>query len=230
MKRLSQRFRHVRAAGRNVGVLPQCNGFAPGQGNAGTMPRELARDGFAVKIADLDTQQTTCADWAADRAEARHEPEIQVQAFGKLATALREAPRYDAYILDGRPHSSEQTLEVARAADLVVIPTGQTKDDPKPAVQLAHALADAGIAAGKIAFALVKTTGSTAELVAARGYLQTTDYAVLEGFLPVSTAYDIAHDMGKAVTETTHRTLNAKAEALAQSIIDRLSLLPREAA
>ena len=46
--------------------------------------RELAADGFAVKIADLDTQQTTCADWAADRAEAELEPEVQVQAFGKL--------------------------------------------------------------------------------------------------------------------------------------------------
>ena len=194
--------------------------------------RELAADGFAVKIADLDTQQTTCADWAADRAEAELEPEVQVQAFGKLATALREARRYDAYILDGRPHSSEQTLEVALAADLVVIPTGQTKDDLKPAVRLAHALADAGVEASKIAFALVKTTGSAAELAAARAYLAATDYAVLDGALPVSTAYGIAHDLGKAVTETTHRSLNIKAEALAQAIINRLGAVAqgREAA
>lgn len=194
--------------------------------------RELASDGFSVKIADLDTQQTTCADWAADRAEAGVEPEIQVQAFGKLSTALREAGRYDAYILDGRPHSSEQTLEVARAADLVVIPTGQTKDDLKPAVRLAHALAEAGVGAGKIAFALVKTTGSVSELAAARAYLAATDYVVLDGFLPVSTAYGIAHDVGKAVTETTHRTLNEKAETLAQAIIDRLGTVAkgREAA
>lgn len=192
--------------------------------------RELARDGFRVKIADLDTQQTTCADWAADRAEAGVEPEIEAQAFGKLATALREANRYDVYILDGRPHSSEQTLEVARAADLVVIPTGQTKDDLKPAVRLAHALSEAGTPAERIAFALVRTTGSVAELAAAHAYLEATDYAVLDGFLPVSTAYGIAHDVGRAATETTHRSLNAKAEALAQAIIDRLSAVAREAA
>lgn len=190
--------------------------------------RELARDGLSVKIADLDTQQTTCADWAADRAEAGLEPEIQVQAFGKLATALRDAPRYDALILDGRPHSSEQTLEVARAADLVVIPTGQTKDDLRPAVKLAHALADAGIDVGRIAFALVKTTGSTAELAAARAYLSATEYTVLDGALPVSTAYGIAHDVGRAATETPHRSLNAKAETLAQSIIDRLGAVARQ--
>jgi len=47
----------------------------------------------------------------------------------------------------------------------------------------------------------------------------------LDGFLPVSTAYGIAHDAGKVVTETSHRTLNEKAERLAQSIINRLGAL-----
>ncbi len=187
--------------------------------------RELARDGFAVKIADLDTQQTTCTEWAADRAEAKIDPEIQVQPFGNLKTALLEAGRFDAYILDGRPHSSQQTLEIARAADLTVIPTGQTKDDLRPAVKLAHSLADAGISPKKIAFALVKTTNSEAELSAARAYLEQTEYEMLDGFVPVSTAYGIAHDAGKAITETPHRTLNEKAERLAQSIINLLAAI-----
>ncbi|OWU66789.1 ParA family protein [Marinibacterium profundimaris] len=187
--------------------------------------RELAADDFAVKIADLDTQQTTCAEWAADRAEAGIEPEIQVQAYAKIETALREASRFDAFILDGRPHSSDQTMQIAKAADLIVIPTGQTKDDLRPAVKLAHSLADAGIPEEKIAFALVKTTNSQAELMAAREYLDQTDYTVLDGHLPVSTAYGTAHDVGRAVTETTHKSLNVKAETLAQSIIDRLAAL-----
>jgi len=190
--------------------------------------RELAQDGFSVKIADLDTQQTTCTDWAADRAEARIEPEIQVQAFAKIDTALKEAERFDAFILDGRPHSSDQTMQIARAAALVVIPTGQTKDDLRPAVKLAHSLANGGIDEKKIAFALVKTTNSTAELSAAREYLAQTDYIVLDGHLPVSTAYGIAHDAGRTVTETTHKSLNQKAEALAQSIIDRLASVAAE--
>ena len=189
--------------------------------------RELAKDGFAVKIADLDTQQTTCTDWASDRAESGLEPEIQVQPFGNLKTALAEAPRFDAYILDGRPHSSQQTLDIAKAADLVVIPTGQTKDDLRPAVKLAHGLVDSGIETAKIAFALVKTTNSDAEVRAARAYLDQTDYTTLDGFLPVSTAYGIAHDAGKTATETPHRSLNEKAEALAQAIIDRLAALAK---
>ena len=184
--------------------------------------RELAQDGFTVKIADLDTQQTTSTEWATDRAKAGIEPEIQVQSFGNLKTALAEAECFDAYILDGRPHSSQQTLEIALAAHLIVIPTGQTKDDLRPAVRLAHSLVDSGIDSSRIAFALVKTTRSAAEIAAARTYLEQTDYTLIEGFLPVSTAYGIAHDAGKAVTETPYRSLNEKAERLAQAMVDLL--------
>ena len=185
--------------------------------------RELAQDGFTVKIADLDTQQITCTEWASDRAESGIEPEIQVQSFGNLKTALAEAGRFEAYILDGRPHSSRQTLEIARAAHLTVIPTGQTKDDLRPAVKLAHSLVDSGIDSFRIVFVLVKTTRSAAEIVAARTYLEQTDYTLVDGFLPISTAYGIAHDAGKTVTETAYRSLNEKAERLAQAMIDLLA-------
>ena len=52
----------------------------------------------------------------------------------------------------------------------------------------------------------------------------------LDGFVPVSTAYGIAHDAGKVITETPHRTLNEKAELLAQSIINRLGAIAAEKA
>ena len=204
-------------------------GFISQKGGSGKstlarlLARELAKDAFRVKIADLDTQQTTCTHWAADRAERGLTPEIQVQPFGNLRTALAEARRFDAYLLDGRPHSSQQTLEIARAADLLLIPTGQTKDDLRPAVTLAHGLVNEGIPASHIAFALIKTTGSEAEVAAARAYLAQTDYHTLLGGVPTSTAYGMAHDTGRALTETPFRSLNAKAEQLAQAIIDRLA-------
>ena len=190
--------------------------------------RELAQDGFTVKIADLDTQQTTSTEWATDRVKAGIEPEIQVQSFGNLKMALAEAKRFDAYILDGRPHSSRQTLEIALAAHLIVIPTGQTKDDLRPAVKLAHSLVDSDIDSSRIAFALVKTTRSVAEITAAQTYLRLTDYTLIDGFLPVSTAYGIAHDAGKAATETPYRSLNEKAEQLAQAMIDLLATATKE--
>lgn len=205
-----------------VGMVSQ-KGGAGKSTLARLLSREIAINGLTVKIADLDTQQTTCTHWAADRAEAHLEPEIQVQPFGNIKTALNDAKNFEVYVLDGKPHSSEQTLEIAKAAHLVIIPTGQTKDDLRPAVQLAHSLVDAGIPLSKIAFALVKTTQSHAEVEAARSYLEKTDYKLLDGYLPISTAYGIAHDSGKAITETPFISLNKKASQLAQAIIDQLT-------
>ena len=205
-----------------IGMISQ-KGGAGKSTLARLFARELAQDEFTVKIADLDTQQATSTEWTTDRAEAGITPEIQVQPFENLRTALAEADRFDAYILDGRPHSSRQTLEIAQAAHLIVIPTGQTKDDLRPAVKLAHSLVDSGIESTRIAFALVKTTRSAAEIRAAKEYLEQTEYTLLDGFLPVSTAYGIAHDAGKTVAETSYQSLNDKAARLAQAIIDRLA-------
>ena len=68
-----------------------------------------------------------------------------MQPFGNLSTALREADGFDAYILDGRPHSSTPDTGYRTRSTPIIIPTGQTKDDLRPAVQLAHSLVDAGI-------------------------------------------------------------------------------------
>ena len=68
----------------------------------------------------------------------------------------------------------------------------------------------------------MKTTRSAAEVAAARNYLEQAGYAVLEGEIQASTAYGIAHDAGRTLTETPSPTLNARAEKVAQSVVDRL--------
>ncbi|MCY3984725.1 MAG: ParA family protein [Roseovarius sp.] len=136
-----------------------------------------------------------------------------------------DAPRFDAIILDGKPNASEQTTNIAKAADLVVIPTGQTVDDLHPGVVLAHALRKKGISTDKIAFAMFKTTGSERENTAARKYLEQAGYKVLDGEVSVSTACGSASDAGKAITETSFKTLNERTSKLAQSAIDIMAEL-----
>ena len=187
--------------------------------------REFEKGGLRAKIADLDTQQQTCTHWGGRRAENLIKPEIQVQSFASVKSALADASRFDAMIMDGKPNASEQTQEVAQAADLIVIPTGQTIDDLHPSVLLAHTLARKGIPTTRIAFALCKTTGSDRENAAARAYLEDAGYSVLEGEIPVSTAYGSASDNGKAITETSYLSLNRKASRMAQSVVDRLTEL-----
>lgn len=207
-----------------IGMVSQKGGVGKST-LARMMAREFVAGGMSAKIADLDTQQQTCTNWAGRRAENAIEPEIQVQSFASVKTALEDAARFDALILDGKPNASEQTFEIAAAADLVVIPTGQTVDDLHPGVVLAHTLRKKGIAADKIAFALFRTTGSERENQAARDYLSEAGYLVLDSDVPVSTAYGSASDGGKAITETSFRTLNGRAAALAQAVIDRMAEL-----
>lgn len=193
------------------------------------MAREFVKGGMRAKIADLDTQQQTCTHWAGRRAESGLSPEVQVQGFASVRSAMDDAPRFDVMILDGKPAASEQTLEIARAADLCVIPTGPTLDDLHPGVVLAHSLRKKGIT-GRIAFAMFKTTSSERETAAARAYLTEAGYPVLGGEVPVSTAYGAASDAGRAITETSFRSLNRRASKLAQSVIDRMADMAQEVA
>lgn len=202
-----------------VGMVSQKGGVGKST-LARMMAREFVAGGLSTKIADLDTQQQTCTNWAGRRAENGIEPEIQVQSFATIKSALEEAARFDALILDGKPNASEQTIEIAKSANLVVIPTGQTIDDLHPGVVLAHSLRKKGIAPDKIAFAMFKTTGSERENAAARDYITEAGYLVLDGEISVSTAYGSASDQGKAITETSFRSLNDRASKLAQSVID----------
>ncbi len=204
-----------------IGMVSQKGGVGKST-LARMMAREIAAGGMSVKIADLDTQQQTCTYWAGRRAENAVQPEIQVQSFGSIKTAIEESGRFDVYIIDGKPNASEQTLEIALASDLVVIPTGQTVDDLHPGVVLAHALRKKEVPSAKIAFAMFKTTGSERENAAARQYLTQAGYQVLDGDVGVSTGYGSASDVGKAITETSFKSLNERASNLAQSVIDRV--------
>lgn len=204
-----------------VGMVSQKGGVGKST-LARMMAREFVAGDLRTKIADLDTQQQTCTNWAGRRAENGIQPEIQVQSFASVKTALEEASRFDALVLDGKPNASEQTLEIAAAADLVVIPTGQTVDDLHPGVVLAHSLRKKGVAPDRIAFAMFKTTGSDRENAAAREYIAAAGYLVLEGEVGVSTAYGSASDLGKAITETSFKSLNDRAARVAQSVIDRM--------
>lgn len=69
---------------------------------------------------------------------------------------------------------------------------------------------------------------SAREIAETRDYLQAAGYAVLSGKLPEKTAYRQASDQGRAVTEMRYATLNKRAEALAQSIIDRITQMGSE--
>ena len=146
------------------------------------LAREAAAGGLKVKVADLDTQQGTSVDWNRTRLEAGIEPVVSVESFKTAAQALSMAEHFDLLILDGPARTSQATLEIARAASLVVQPTGASLDDLRPAVREFHALVKAGVPHNRLAFALNRI-GTPAEETDARSYLAEAGYGVLDGCL-----------------------------------------------
>lgn len=187
---------------------------------ARALAREAAAGNFKVKIADLDTQQGTSVDWHRVRMDAGLEPIISVESFGTAAQALGTADHYDLLILDGPARTSQATLQIARAANLTVQPTGASLDDLRPAVREFHGLVKAGVSKDHLVFALNRI-GTDAEESEARAYLTEAGYAVLEGSLPERPAYRQAQNGGRAITETPFGGLRSRADKLIQALIDR---------
>ncbi|PJK27855.1 ParA family protein [Minwuia thermotolerans] len=204
-----------------IGVVSQKGGVGKST-LARLVAREYAQAGWRVKIADLDIQQGTAFSWQARRLQHGLEPVVAVERFGTVAQAMQTAGAHDLMVLDGPPHASMGTRQIAEASDLVLLPTGLALDDLEPSVLLAHELRKTGVDAGRIAFVLSRVGDSEAELDEARAYIAQGGYRCLMTTLPEKTAYRRASDEGRALTETRFASLKARADALVQEVVDLL--------
>lgn len=210
-----------------VGIVSQKGGVGKST-VARLIAREFAAQDWQVKIADLDISQATSFHWQSRRLQRNLEPDISVEQYGRVDQALKVAEQYDLLILDGAPHATQATLQVAKASHLVILPTGLAIDDLQPGVQLAHELVT-HVTRQQLVFALCRVGISQAEIAEARQYLREAGYTVLTGELPEKAAYRRASDEGRAATETHFASLNRRAEVLAQGVVNLLaSLTTRE--
>lgn len=188
---------------------------------ARALSREAANNGWSVKLADLDTQQGTVAEWHRLRLANGYKSVGSVEVIAKASEALKIADGYDLLVLDGAARASAATGDVAKHSDLVVLPTCASRDDLIPAVRLAHELRKAKVSSSKIVFALVRVT-TVAEIEEARKFIGDAGYKVLEGALIEKPAYRQAQNEGLAVTETRFSSLKQKADVLLQAMVDLL--------
>jgi chromosome partitioning protein len=207
-----------------VGVVSQKGGVGKST-VARLISREFSEQGWSVKIADLDVSQGTSVEWCRIRQHHAIEPYIRAESFGRVGQALADADRFDLIVVDGAPHATSATLEIARRSDVVVIPTGLSLDDLRPSVLLAHELVQKGVSADRLLFVLTRVGDSVAAIEDARTFVQRAGYRVGSAELPERIGYQRAMDAGFAASETAHPSLNAKAIAVAQVIVDRLTEL-----
>ena len=205
-----------------IGMVSQKGGVGKST-LARLVAREYAKAGWHVKIADLDISQGTSFSWHSRRLHYQVEPVVPVERFSTVDQVLKLATKYDLIILDGPPHSTVGTLKIAQASDLVVLPTGLSLDDLEPSVLLAHEFVKKSVPKAHIIFALSRVGESDTEIGEARNYIQAAGYDVLKGSIPEKIAYRRASDGGRTVTETRFKTLNERADEIAQSIVNLLT-------
>lgn len=208
--------------------MPTIIGFVSQKGGVGkstlsrALAREAAQNGLSVKIADLDTQQGTSVNWHRRRMDANIEPVFSVETYKTSKQALKDSDNYDLFILDGPARTSSGTLEIARAADLIVQPTGASLDDLEPAILVFHELIKADVERDRLSFALSRV-GTDAEESECRAYIEQARYTVVKGCLYEKPAYRQAQNSGLSITETRYPRLNERAALLIKSLIQQIT-------
>ena len=89
---------------------------------------------------------------------------------------------------------------------------------------LFHELVDAGIPKSNLVAALCRVLDEEEE-AAARAYLEEAGYEVLEGSVPESLTYRVAHNRGRSLTETNEQAFNERADALIEALLTKVAAI-----
>jgi chromosome partitioning protein len=181
----------------------------------------VGQGGLRAKLIDLDIGQQTSVRWSTTRATSRTLNGVDAQAFSSVADGLKQVRDVDVVIIDTPGHLSPETFEVARASDLIILPTGTSSDDLHPVTLLLYELEQIGISKDRLCVALCRILDAKEERWA-RQYLESTGYRPLAGSLPERLGYRRAHNRGKSVTETTETSLNERANELMASVLRKV--------
>lgn len=188
----------------------------------------LSKEGFRVRLCDLDTQQGTSIEWYRQRLNNGGKPLASVEYYGTVRQALHNgldvSPAFDFLVVDSPGRSSAATVELAQQAHIVVQPATGTLDDLRPGVLLFHELLKNKVPPARMLFALTRTSSDHEEAIA-KDYIKSAGYAVLGATLPDSPGYKHAQNEGSSIVETRWESLNQKAQAIMDEIfnaIDRL--------
>jgi len=186
-----------------------------------TLARALAVEASHKKkrvlLADGDPQQATSYHWL----QVRQKSKFKVEVFSTAQQALREAPKYDLTIIDGPARTNHATLEIAQKADLVIQPTGATRDDLIPAVKEFNALKKAGIPTKKLLFVPTRLSSST-EAQVIQEYLKKTGYNCSPFYLMEKASYKQIQNEGKAVSEVIYKSLRNQAKELTKFLLNSI--------
>ena len=226
----------TRAPGGNA--VPNCIGVIGQKGGVGksTVARLLAcqisNSGWNAKIADFDYQQSTSYHWLKRRQERGLRPDLAIKKYRTVDQALADTGDADILIMDGAGHASQQTLQIAKACELLVLPTSVTFDELQPTADLFLELTDKGIDPRRMVAVFVRVPPSSALMKEAIAYLMdpARNVPYLSAYLPSQMGFMHALNDGSSLNETPYPTLNEQADSFGQALIDHLKMVAADLA
>jgi len=117
---------------------------------------------------------------------------------------------------------------MAQPSDLILLPTGLSRDDLAPQARVAYELEDAGIPADKIALVFSRVRGSETERAAARSFLKRGQLNALAGEVRELPTIRLAMNSGRAASETSKPHINRETLAVVEEIATKASTKPRK--
>jgi len=207
--------------------MPIVVSFISQKGGVGksTLARALlavASHMMRARLADLDPQQASVVEWERQRHRSGEGPACEVVAYDSIDDAIGHSSDVELLIVDAPARANRATLEIAERSHLVVQPTGASADDLRPAVLLFHELVKAGIPRQRLVAAICRILDDTEE-AAARAYMQAAGYDVLDGAVVERSAYRLAQNRGRAISETKVAKLNQAVDDLMDALLQRVT-------
>ena len=182
-----------------------------------------------VALLDLDANQLSAVNWAGRRANLDTEHIKDVPAIGglnmkNLERSLAPYQNYDILLIDAPGGADVETLKVAQASHLIMIPISSSLMTLQPQIMLVHGLQEQikDIESKVIAFIISnsdpKETLGTREAQGqiAKHFGKTV--ITFETIIPSKRGYVVASNFGKTLAETSHNSLNDIANNLGDEV------------
>lgn len=144
---------------------------------------------------------------------------VTIKRCAKLSDVGRWASSedFDHVVIDGAPHASKMTLDLAQASDVIVLPTWTNIMSMQPTVALADELVAEGVDRESILFTIV-FAGSDFEVASAQETIAGHGYRVSSVAHYFSTSYGTSQDKGLTITESPYASLRDQSRAFIKAI------------
>lgn len=193
-----------------------------------------AKHNFDVTVADLDKEHRTSARFMEQRKEAGITldpvtPGFEVIEVDNAKEAISKAPGYGVYIIDAPSRANKATFYLAENVDKIILPTPPGLKDLDLTIETGCQMIDNGIPASKLVFVITRV-GTGYEFKEAKAYLESVkstidekyDFEVMDHPVLEQTAYRYAITNGFTITETSHASVNIKAERVILTLLNKI--------